>query len=589
LDTVVYSSHFEAVWEKEHERKSQWGHRVFSIALILGYPALSVLYYLNNHSNVIELFQLVGSASLCFSVILTWHFFYGLSSQKLAFYNYLILIVFHSAILATIPHQAYERACFNMTICLIFYCLVIRWPIRKAVQCTVLVLIFFPIALYRLSPHALALFMREGGVFFFLAQCAFPFIVWQRYSNEKRAFYYQHSLREQNDLLEKQVAIAEQATRAKTDFLSMMSHEIRTPLNGIVGVVHLMLKEKLQSDFQKELIQTLQFSSNHLMAVVNDILDFNKINSNHVKLDHKPFDPVLLLENLKKTFLPKSRDKNLDLVFEVRSKLPYRLISDEGRLHQIITNLIHNAIKFTESGVVVLSVREISRSEQIIRLEFEVTDTGIGIPFDQQTTIFDLFTQGGNQGTKKNEGTGLGLTITKELLRLFGSEIRLKSIPEKGTEFSFDIDFEFTDLVEVEAPMSLPVQPGQYADAKVLVVDDNTTNILLATTFLKKKDIVADTAANGKEAFEKFLSRPYDLILMDLRMPVMNGFEATKLIREHGSDIPVIAVTASSFEDEKERAMSNGFSDYLVKPFLPSDFYNMVFAHLDKKAKSVEI
>lgn len=584
MDTVVYSSHFEAVWKKEHERKSQWGHRVFSIALILGYPALSILYYLNKHPDFIELFQIVGSASLCFSVILAWHFFYGLSSQKLAFYNYLILIFFHTTILGTIPHQAYERTCFNMTICLIFYCMVIRWPIRKAIVCSVLVLIFFPLALYRLSPDAFALFMREGGVFFFLAQCAFPFIVWQRYDNEKRTFYYQHSLMQQNEVLEKQVAIAEQATRAKTDFLSMMSHEIRTPLNGIVGVVHLMLKENLRTDFQKELIQTLQFSSNHLMAVVNDILDFNKINSNHVTLDHKPFDPVLLLENLKKTFLPKSRDKNLDLVFEVRGKLPHRLISDEGRLHQIITNLIHNAIKFTDSGVVVLSVRELSRSEKIIRLQFEVTDTGIGIPFDQQCTIFDLFTQGDNQGTKKYHGTGLGLAITKELLRLFGSEIRLKSILGKGTEFSFDIDFEFTNLVEVETPDVLPNRKLEYADKKVLVVDDNTTNLLLATTFLKKKNIIADTAVDGKKAVEKFLTTHYDLILMDLRMPVMNGFEATRIIREHGSDVPVIALTASSFEDEKERAMTNGFSDYLVKPFLPADFYDMVFAHLDKRA-----
>jgi signal transduction histidine kinase/ActR/RegA family two-component response regulator len=589
LDRVVYSNRFETVWHEEHERKSQWGHRVFSIALILGYPALSILYYLNQHPDFIILFKLVTSASFCFSTIFAWHLFYKLSSQKLAFYNYLILIFFHTAILGSVPHETYERTCFNMTICLIFYCMVIRWPIRKAILCSVLVLVFFPLALYRLSPEALALFMREGGVFFFLAQCTFPFIVWQRHSNEKRTFYYQYSLREQNEILEKQVAIAEKATRAKTDFLSMMSHEIRTPLNGIVGVVHLLLKEDIKTDFRKEMTQTLQFSSNHLMAVVNDILDFNKINSNHVKLDHKPFDLPLLLDNLQKTFLPKSREKNLKLVFETKDKLPYRLISDQGRLHQIITNLIHNAIKFTESGVVVLTVREIVRSEKTVRLQFEVTDTGIGIPADQQSGIFDLFTQGDNQGTKKYGGTGLGLAITKELLRLFGSEIKLQSVPGKGTEFSFAIDFEFTNLTDTEVAVPLVVKHTMYTDTKVLVVDDNATNLLLATTFLKRKNILTDTALNGKEAYEKFLSVSYDLILMDLRMPVMNGFEATRLIREQGSDIPVIAVTASSFEDEKERAMSNGFSDYLVKPYLPSDFYKMIFSHLDKKAKSVKI
>jgi signal transduction histidine kinase/CheY-like chemotaxis protein len=588
LDKVVYSSRFEAVWENEHERKSKWGHRVFSIGIILGYPALSILYYLNKHPNFIELLQIVASASLCFSVILFLHFTYKLSSQKLAFYNYLLLILFHSVIMGSIPHQAYERTCFNMTICLIFYCIVIRWPLQKSIVCSVLVLILFPLALYWLGPDALERFMKEGGVFFFLAQCVFPFVVWQRYINGKRAFYYQHSLLEQNELLEKQVSIAQEATKAKTDFLSMMSHEIRTPLNGIVGVVHLLMKENVKTDFQKELIQTLLFSSNHLMAVVNEILDFNKINSNHVKLDHKPFDPVLLLDNLKKTFIPKSRDKKLDLVFETRSKLPYRLIGDQSRLHQIITNLIHNAIKFTESGIVILSVREVCRSEKTVRLQFEVTDTGIGIPFDQQSTIFDLFTQGDNQGAKRYGGTGLGLAITKELLRLFGSEIQLKSIPGKGTEFSFDIDFEFTDRMEVEMPVALPVKYAKYTKAKVLVVDDNTTNLLLATTFLRKKGIETETAADGKEAFEKFSTAQYDLILMDLRMPVMNGFEATRLIRDQGSDIPVIALTASAFEDEKERAMTCGFSDYLVKPFLPEDFYEIVFSHLEKNVKSAD-
>jgi signal transduction histidine kinase/ActR/RegA family two-component response regulator len=588
LVKVAYSGRFETVWETEHERKSEWGHRVFSLALILGYPILSILYYLNNHSHFLEVFKIVGAASVCFSLVLSCHFFRKLSSQNLAFYNFLLLIFFHSVLLVSIPHASYERSCFHMTVCLILYCMVLRFQAYKALLCTVLVLIFFPTALYFQSSEALARFMREGGVFFFLAQSAFPFIVWQRYTNEKRTFYYQHTLEEQNAQLEEQVAIAQKATKAKTDFLSMMSHEIRTPLNGIVGVVHLLLKENVNSEFQKELIQTLLFSSNHLMAVVNDILDFNKINSNYVKLDHKPFNPATLLEHLKKTFLPKSQSKNLNLVFEIKNVLPHRLVGDEGKLHQIITNLIHNAIKFTESGEVRLSVTELRRTDKLISLSFEVNDTGIGIPKDQQSQIFELFTQADNQNTKKYGGTGLGLAITKELLKLFGSEIKLRSDMGSGTTFSFEVDFEYSDSVPTMQPVQIEASLGvNLTTPRVLVVDDNSINLLLATSFLSKKGIEADTAVDGKEALEKLSNNPFDLILMDLRMPVMNGFECTRLIRKEGSQIPIIALTASAFEDEKERAMAHGFSDYLVKPYLPETFYQMVFKYLDK-SKSVE-
>ncbi|WP_159468606.1 response regulator [Dyadobacter sp. 3J3] len=521
-------------------------------------------------------------ASSVMSVILFSHFKYKISSENLALYTIITLIVFHSIILGTVPHATYKNASLNMVLDLIFLTLVLRWPAKPAMICTALVFIFFPYALYSLNPEALPQFIREGGFFYFLGHLIFPFIMHVKYKNDKRSFYYQYRLSEQNEILEKQIRITEEATNAKTDFLSMMSHEIRTPLNGIVGIVHLLEKGHLEASFQEELIHTLLFSSNHLMTVVNDILDFNKINSNHVKLDSSSFDAALFFRNLEKTFIQKAKEKKLDLNFEIEDGLPSQLIGDQGRLNQIITNFIHNAIKFTDKGSVKLLVKETSRNEDEISLYFEISDTGIGIPQDQQPVIFELFTQVHTSNNRQYGGTGLGLAITKELLRLFESEITLESELGRGSAFSFTVKFKYSTQPQiVEKKDVMPI--SSYDQSNVLVVDDNSTNLLLATTFLKRRGIKFESAVNGQEAFEKFNSVHYDLILMDLRMPVMNGFECARLIREQGSKVPIIALTASAFENEKEKALANGFSGYLIKPFLPDDLFGIILPYLDNQ------
>lgn len=251
----------------------------------------------------------------------------------------------------------------------------------------------------------------------------------------------------------------------------------------------------------------------------------------------------------------------------------------------MITNLIHNAIKFTDKGSVTLKVSELTRNEQEIGLYFKISDTGIGIPADKQDSIFELFTQAHTSGDRQYGGSGLGLAITKEILRLFESEINLHSTADKGSEFSFEINFSYSSQPLNKGKQIVEAKQTSYPDAKVLVVDDNYTNLLLATTLLKRKNISFETAENGQEALDKFkASEDYDLVLMDLRMPVMDGFESTSLMRAEGYTVPIVALTASTFEDEKERALSNGFTGYLVKPFLPVDFYEMVYFHLDKKA-----
>jgi signal transduction histidine kinase len=378
----------QILWEREFESKSLLGHRIFCFAFLIGYPLTSVLYYLNGNPGFVSILkiQLISSALVAFIIAL--NFKGKLSGQNATFISRMLLVVFHSYILARFETFYYYDLNINLTLQLVFSVWVLRWKFSYALISSVATILFFTVALYINGADTFARFVREGGMFYFLGQSVFPLVLQMRYTKQYREFIYFHSLKRQNEELEKQNQLAREATKAKSDFLSMMSHEIRTPLNGIVGIIHLMLQEELRTQFQRELVETLKFSSDHLMAVVNDVLDFNKINSNHVKLSSEPFDLLQLLRKIERTFIPKVQEKNLDLTFEVNAALPGQLIGDPVRLNQILTNLIHNAVKFTEKGFVKLVVNEEKRSDGRISLYFEISDSGIGIPPEDQPTIF---------------------------------------------------------------------------------------------------------------------------------------------------------------------------------------------------------
>jgi len=566
------------LWEKEFEAKSLWGHRVFCFTFLIGYPLTSVLYYLNGNPGYYSIFLMQIACSSLVAIIIYLHYKGKINGQNATFYSRILLIISYSIVLALFETRYYYDLSINLTLQLIFSVWILRWKFSYALISSVATILFFSLAFYINGPDVLFQFLKEGGFFYFLGQIVFPLVMKMHYTRQHREFIYFHSLKSKNDELEMQIRVARDATQAKSDFLSMMSHEIRTPLNGIVGIIHLIRQEDLRTSFQRELVETLKFSSDHLMSVVNDVLDFNKINSNHVRLSDEPFDIFLLFKNLEKTFIPRVHEKKLNLIFEIDPTLPARLNGDQVRLNQIITNLIHNAIKFTENGFVKLVVSEQKRDNNRVSIYFEISDSGVGIALEDQASIFEIFTQSNIQANRNNRGTGLGLAITKELLRLFGSEINLKSELLKGSIFSFSIEFSYSDEpVEEKKPAGVKVA---LPEARVLVVDDNAINLLLATNLLKKVGLQCDTAKNGDEAINKFKETHYDLLLMDLRMPVMNGFEATRIIRESGSQVPVVALTASAFNDERENALSNGFSAYLVKPFLPEEFYDLIFTFL---------
>lgn len=580
MKNIHYSKSFEELWRQESETRTSLSNKLFCITFLVCNPASSIAFYLAGDP---FFFTLIYTHTVSGIIILTYMYLHHkkvISGQQMSFFTMVTLVLVYSFLLS-LPHLSYVQSCVSLTLAIIFAGLVLRWPLKYAVTVSILALALYPGSIHFLSNVTLARFFEEGGVFVIAAHALFPFVIKLNYNRDKREFFFRYTLGQQNEALEKQKNIAESAMKAKTDFLSMMSHEIRTPLNGIVGMVHLMMQDDKKDSRPDELLQTLKFSADHLMAVVNDVLDFNKINSNHVVLDPHPFNTFEYFENLRNSFAPRAAEKGIELLFEIDPQLPPQLTADKVRLNQVVTNLVHNAVKFTEKGFVRLRVTELERSAALITLAFEVRDSGIGIPKEQQTDIFEIFTQVRSKTHSDNvTGTGLGLAISKELLRLFHSTISLESEEGQGAVFSFQLKLPYSTEAMNNPLPEAKASTTTYPSLRVLVADDNKTNLVLATQLLKRKQIMFDTAGNGQEAYDLFLQKDYDLVLMDLRMPVMDGFESTTLIRKVNAGVPVIALTASAFENEKERAMANGFSGYLTKPFIPQDFYNYIFPFL---------
>ncbi len=364
---------------------------------------------------------------------------------------------------------------------------------------------------------------------------------------------------------------AEHASRAKASFLSNMSHELRTPLNGIIGTAHILQQENVPETIKSH-IQVMRYLSEHMTSLINDILDCSKIESGKFELHHTRFNIDELFRKLEVVFRNSLHDKSLYLQLDIDQRLSKTdLLGDELRLMQVMTNLVSNAIKFTEKGGLTIYASIVKQTDGKITLLAGVRDTGIGVEAKKLGLIFEGFSQGDSATTRKYGGTGLGLTISQNIIHLFGGKMYVQSTPGEGSNFYFVIGLPA--LAKTETGNDTPITEKKLADLKVLVAEDNNINMLVVKRFLQKWNVTVTTAVNGKEAVDHFSQDHFDLVLLDLEMPEMDGRQAAKHIKAASPKTPIIAFTAAFYENIQNDMKEYGFSDYLPKPFKPDDLY----------------
>lgn len=383
---------------------------------------------------------------------------------------------------------------------------------------------------------------------------------------------------------------AEAASRAKAEFLSIMSHEIRTPMNAIIGLTHMLLEENPRPE-QVENLSILRFSAENLLSLINDILDYNKIEAGKIELEQIEFDLHDLLRGIIRSAQYSGQEKGLQITEVIDEQVPRWVIGDPTRLAQVLSNLLSNAVKFTHRGRVELSVQRLDQGDpERAMLEFRVTDSGIGISEDNLGRIFEYFTQADESITRSYGGTGLGLAITKALVERFGSEIRVESQVGVGSSFSFQLYLPHLQPPLEEEGLLLPQpEPLSLSGCRILLVEDNPVNVMVAEKLLRKWGAQVDTANNGVEAIMRVQQCPYDLVLMDIQMPVKDGYAAAREIRALPGDrlhtLPIIALTAATTDDVQVETVRAGMNGFLAKPINPSELRRTIFRYLGREMK----
>ncbi|HEY6901932.1 MAG TPA: ATP-binding protein [Puia sp.] len=391
-------------------------------------------------------------------------------------------------------------------------------------------------------------------------------------------FYYSAFIRDISSRIQREHELlqmkekAEQAAKAKSQFLSVMSHELRTPLNAVIGISHLLLQNQPREDQQEDL-RTLQFSGESLLNIINDILDFTKLDSGKIELSSIDFNLRDLTQSLYQSFSFKAKEKNIVFDVEYDERMPFYVKGDSFRLSQVLNNLISNAIKFTQVGAVRLKVQMMENNETSFITRFSVVDTGIGISKDKQEKIFEQFTQADSDTTRLYGGTGLGLSISSRLVELMGSRIQVASESGKGSDFHFSIVLQRGEVpaAAVPAPKVVTKSNDQFKNKLILLAEDNAFNANIARRFITGWGGQLDIVVDGRQALDFVSVKKYDLILMDVQMPVLDGFACTRKIRKHFKDVPIIAITASPKNEIINEIIACGMDDFVSKPFKPNE------------------
>ncbi len=376
---------------------------------------------------------------------------------------------------------------------------------------------------------------------------------------------------------------AEKASLAKAQFLSTITHELRTPLYAVTGLTHLLLEEDPKEE-QKEHLNSLKFSGEYLLSLINNILDLNKLEANKVEIEKTTFSLKKRINDVLVALKKSADDRKNQLILEFDDTIPSKLVGDPLKLSQVLINLIGNSVKFTQNGEVVIRVSKLDQNTSKVKLHFEIEDNGVGISKKKQKSIFETFSQASLQINRKFGGTGLGLSIVKNLLELMGSKIHLESQLGKGSKFWFNINFSISEeLQEDNNPNNIIYDVDYVAleNRKVLVVEDNKINQMITKKILEKNKMACQVADNGMDAVQMVEEQTFDIILMDIHMPGISGIEATQKIRQFNKNIPIIALTAVTIDENLDDFYRAGFNEIIPKPFKTEEFFEKIYRTLE--------